>query len=219
MKSILLIGMGKFGQTIGEILLAMGDDVMVVDRNEAIINALAPKYPDALIANCTNMDNLRALDIPSFDCCIVAIGDDFQSSLEIASLLKDLGAKYVVSRATTAIQRKFLLRNGADEVIYPDQDIAEKLAIKINSTKVYDYVELSEDYAVFELEVPGEWAGKTLMYANPRKKYDINVLTIKKSDGRVFVPSAKYVFEAGDHMIVFGDTQKTLAFTNQKRKK
>ena len=126
MKSILLIGMGKFGQTLGTRLLNMGDEVMIVDKNEDIINALAPKYTNALIANCMNADNLSTMDIPSFDVCVVAIGDDFQSSLEITSLLKDLGAKYVVSKATTEIQRKFLLRNGADEVIYPDRDIAEK---------------------------------------------------------------------------------------------
>ena len=111
----------------------MGDEVMIVDKNEDIINALAPKYTNALIANCMNADNLSTMDIPSFDVCVVAIGDDFQSSLEITSLLKDLGAKYVVSKATTEIQRKFLLRNGADEVIYPDRDIAEKLAVKLNS--------------------------------------------------------------------------------------
>ena len=142
MKSILLIGMGKFGQTLGTRLLNMGDEVMIVDKNEDIINALAPKYTNALIANCMNADNLSTMDIPSFDVCVVAIGDDFQSSLEITSLLKDLGAKYVVSKATTEIQRKFLLRNGADEVIYPDRDIAEKLAVKLNSAKVYDYIEL-----------------------------------------------------------------------------
>lgn len=117
MKSVLLIGMGKFGKTLGEKLLGMGDEVMIVDKNEDIINALAPKYTNALIANCMSENNLATMDIPSFDVCVVAIGDDFQSSLEITSLLKELGAKYVVSKATTEIQRKFLLRNGADEVI------------------------------------------------------------------------------------------------------
>ena len=128
--------MGKFGQTLGTRLLNMGDEVMIVDKNEDIINALAPKYTNALIANCMNADNLSTMDIPSFDVCVVAIGDDFQSSLEITSLLKDLGAKYVVSKATTEIQRKFLLRNGADEVIYPDRDIAEKLAVISKSKRI-----------------------------------------------------------------------------------
>jgi trk system potassium uptake protein TrkA len=210
--------MGKFGQTLGTRLLNMGDEVMIVDKNEDIINALAPKYTNALIANCMNADNLSTMDIPSFDVCVVAIGDDFQSSLEITSLLKDLGAKYVVSKATTEIQRKFLLRNGADEVIYPDRDIAEKLAVKLNSAKVYDYIELDAEYSIFELAVPSEWYRKKIVDVNPRRKYDINILTIKKGHKIVSSPNAEYVFEDGDHMVVFGNTEKILAFTNKRKK-
>lgn len=215
MKSVLLIGMGKFGQTLGEKLLAMGNEVMIVDKDEETVNQLAGKYTDALIANCMNEDNLRALDIPSFDICIVAIGDDFQSSLEITSILKDLGAKWVVSKASTDIQRKFLLRNGANEVVYPDRDIAEKLAVKINSAKIFDYIELNNEYAIFEIAVPNSWAGKKLVDLNPRKKYGMNLLTVKK--GTDVAPSLgpDYVFEQGDHMLVFGKTEKILAFTNK----
>lgn len=215
MKSVLLIGMGKFGQTVGEKLLAMGNEVMIVDKDEETVNQLAGKYTDALIANCMNEDNLRALDIPSFDICIVAIGDDFQSSLEITSILKDLGAKWVVSKASTDIQRKFLLRNGANEVVYPDRDIAEKLAVKINSAKIFDYIELNDEYAIFEIAVPNSWAGKKLVDLNPRKKYGMNLLTVKK--GTDVAPSLgpDYVFEQGDHMLVFGKTEKILAFTNK----
>lgn len=210
--------MGKFGQTLGTRLLNMGDEVMIVDKNEDIINALAPKYTNALIANCMNADNLSTMDIPSFDVCVVAIGDDFQSSLEITSLLKDLGAKYVVSKATTEIQRKFLLRNGADEVIYPDRDIAEKLAVKLNSAKVYDYIELDAEYSIFEIAVPSEWYRKKIVDVNPRRKYDINILTIKKGHKIISSPNAEYVFEDGDHMVVFGNTEKILAFTNKRKK-
>ena len=176
-------------------------------------------FKNAVIAACTNVDVLRTFDVPSFDFCIVCVGDDFQSSLEITSLLKELGAKYVVSRATTEIHKKFLLRNGADEVIYPDIDIAERLAMKISSAIIHDYFELSDDYAVFELEVPVEWNGSDVMSINPRQKYDMNLLLICKPDGSIFPPTAKYVFEAGDHMMVFGNTQATLAFTNGKKKK
>ena len=215
MKSVLLIGMGKFGQTLGAKLLDMGVEVMIVDKNEDKINGLAAKYADALIANCMNEDNLKALDIPSFDACVVAIGDDFQASLEITSLLKDLGANWVVSKAATEIQRKFLLRNGADEVVYPDRDIAEKLAVKLNSKKVFDYIELNEEYSIFEIAVPKHWAGKKLVDLNPRKKYGINILTIKKENEIVANIDANYVFEAGDHMLVFGNTAKILAFANK----
>ena len=215
MKSVLLIGMGKFGQTLGEKLLAMGVEVMIVDKNEDKINQVSTKYTDALIANCMNADNLRTLDVPSFDACIVAIGDDFQSSLEITSLLKELGAKWVVSKATTEIQRKFLLRNGADEVVYPDYDTAEKLAVKLNSTQVYDYIELNDEYSIFEIAVPDKWAGKKLIDLNPRKKHGLNLLTVKK--GKLVVDSldANYIFEKGDHMLVFGKTEQILAFANK----
>ena len=218
MKSILLIGMGKFGQTLGERFLSMGDEVMIVDKNESIINALAPKYTGALIANCMNADSLATMDIPSFDICVVAIGDDFQSSLEITSLLKDLGAKYVVSKATTEIQRKFLLRNGADEVVYPDHDIAEKLAVKLNAAKVYDYIELDSEYSIFEIAVPNEWYKKKIVDVDPRRRYVINILTIKKDHAIVPSPDAEYLFSEGDHMVVFGNTEKILAFANKKKK-
>ncbi len=211
MKSILLIGMGKFGQALGQNLLDMGVEVMIVDKNEDIINQLASKYTDALIANCMNEDNLKRLDIPSFDACVVAIGEDFQSSLEITSLLKDLGAKWVVSKAATEIQRKFLLKNGADEVVYPNRDLAEKLAVKLNSKKVFDFIELNDEYAIFEIAVPMPWSGKKLIDLNPRKKYGLNLLTVKK--GEEVVPSldANYVFQKGEHMLVFGKTEDILA--------
>ena len=215
MKSVLLIGIGRFGQLVGEKLLNMGVEVMIVDKDEDVINSLAPKYSNALIANCMNIDNLQAMDIPSFDACVVAISDDFQSSLEITSILKDLGAKYVVSRADTDIQRKFLFRVGADEVVYPNRDTAEKLAVKLHSKNVYDYIEIDKEYSIFEIAVPPRWNGKTLIDANPRGKYGLNILLIKKGKNIVPSPGANYVFEDGDHMLVFGSTEKIFSFTNK----
>ena len=217
MKSVLLIGMGKFGQLLGENLLDMGDEVMIVDRDEDTINMLAPKYSDALIANCMNADTLQSLDVPSYDVCIVAIGEDFQSSLEIASNLKDLGAKYVVARADTEIQRKFLLRVGADEVVYPNRDIAEKLAVKLNTEKAYDYFELDAKYSIFEIAVPEKWYNETILSVNPRG-HGLNVLTIKKGSHVLPPPGADYVFEDGDHMVVFGNTEEIIKFANKNKK-
>ncbi len=217
MKSILLIGIGKFGEILGESLLKLGDEIMIVDKDEAVINRLAPKYSASLIANCMNVDNLKALDVPSYDVCFVAIGDDFQASLEITSILKDLGAKYVISRADTDIQRKFLLRVGADEVVYPNRDIAEKIAVKMNAEKVYDYFELDSEYSIFEIAVPAKWRGQTIIQANPRGKHGLNVLTIKKGKQIIPSPEADYVFEEGDHMVVFGNTKRIMEFTNKTR--
>ena len=217
MKSVLLIGLGNFGQALGERLKNMGDEVMIVDNNEDLVNSLSSNYTSAAIANCMNTDNLKTLDIPSFDACVVAIGDDFQSSLEITSNLKDLGAKYVVSRADTEIQRKFLLRVGADEVVYPNRDIAEKLAVKLNSKRVYDYVELDAEHGIFEIAVPQRWTGKNLVDVNPRAKFGLNVLTIKKGKDITPLPGPTYIFQEGDHMLVFGKTDTILKFTNKNK--
>ncbi len=216
MVSVLLIGMGKFGRTLGERLLGMGDEVMIVDKNEDTINALAPRYTNALITNCMMIDNLRAMDIPSFDVCVVAIGDDFQSSLEITSNLKDLGAKKVVSKASTEIQRKFLMRVGADEVIYPDRDVAEKLAVTLNAANVINFIELDAEHSIFEIETPKKWVKKKLIDVNPRVKYGMNILTVKKGSTVISSIDGNYVFEEGDLIVVFGNTENILRFTNKR---
>ena len=218
MKSVLLIGMGKFGCTLGERLLKMGDEVVVVDKNEDVIDALAPKYENALITDCMVFDNLRALDIPSFDVCLVTIGDNFQASLEITSNLKDLGAKRVISKASTEIQRKFLMRTGADEVIYPDRDIAEKLAVRINSTKVINYIDLDSDYSIFEIAVPAKWIKKKLVDVNPRGKFGMNILSVKHGKEVISSLDGNFVFSEEDQLVVFGNTEKILAFTNKQKK-
>lgn len=222
MISVLLIGMGKFGRTLGEKLMSMGDEVMIVDKNEDVINPIASKYTNALIANCMNEENLASMDIPNFDICVVAIGDDFQSSLEITSLLKDLGAKKIVSKATTDIQRKFLMRAGADEVIYPDRDVAEKLAVKINSSNIINFIDIDDKYSIFEISVPEQWVGKTLIEINPRKKFGMNILTVKKGAQVIASLDADFMFDAEDQLVVFGNTETILSFTNKfavKKKK
>lgn len=218
MISILLIGMGKFGRTLGEKLLELGDEVMIVDKSEDVINSLAPRYTNALIANCMSMDNLETMDIPSFDACIVAIGEDFQASLEITSNLKDCGAKRVVSRATTEIQRKFLLRVGADEVIYPDADIAEKLAVRLNTENVINFVDLDSEYSIFEIALPKKWLKKSLVEINPRGQYGMNILTIKNGGTLISDLDGSYVFQEGDQLLVFGNTERLLDFTNKQNK-
>ena len=217
MKSVLLIGMGQFGQLLGEKLLNMGNEVMIVDKDENIINTVASKYTGAVICNCMVSDNLKALDIPSYDACIVTIADDIQSSLEITSILKDLGAKYIIAKANTDIQRKFLLRIGANEVIYPNRDMAEKLAVKINSEQVYDYFELDATYSIFEIAVPEKWIGKTIRQTNPRTKYGINILTIKKDNKYMPTPTPDTMFESNDKIVVFGNTEQILLFTNKQK--
>ena len=217
MKSFLLIGMGKFGRTLGQKMLNMGDEVTIVDKNEDIINSLAPRYTNALIANCMNLDNLRTMDIPSYDACIVAVGEDFQASLEITSYLKDLEAQRIISRAATEIQSKFLSRVGADEVIYPDRDIAEKLAIRLNSSNVINYIDLDTEYSIFEIACPKKWVKKRLIDINPRKNLGMNILTVKKGAEVSYELDGEYVFEEGDQLVVFGNTERILEFTNKTK--
>mgnify|MGYP004587384387 CR=1 FL=1 len=204
MKSILVIGMGSVGKHLARRMSALKNEVMIVDRDEDIVEELAPEFADAQIGDCTNPVVLRALGINNFDVCFVTIGENFQSSLEITSLLKEMGAKTVVSKASSDIQSKFLLRNGADDVFYPEREIAEKLAVRYNQENIFNFIELSPDFSIFEIPVKPEWAGRTIVDIDVRKKYHINILAIKENDVLTPLPGAQYMFKASDHIIVLG---------------
>ena len=181
MKSILLVGLGRFGRHIAEKLNALNHQVMAVDRREGRVDAILPFVTNAQIGDSTNPDFLTSLGIRNFDFCIVAIGDDFQSSLETTSLLKELGAKLVVSRAASDVHAKFLLRNGADDIIYPEKQLANWVAIRYSADHIFDYIELDNDHAIFEVQVPKEWVGRTVVELHVRKKYNINIMGLKES--------------------------------------
>ena len=184
MKSILLVGLGRFGRHIAEKLNALNHQVMAVDRREGRVDAILPFVTNAQIGDSTNPDFLTSLGLRNFDFCIVAIGDDFQSSLETTSLLKELGAKLVVSRAASDVHAKFLLRNGADEIIYPEKQLANWVAIRYSADHIFDYIELDDDHAIFEVQVPQDWIGKTVGELDVRKKYGINIMGLKE-DGKM----------------------------------
>ncbi len=179
MRSVLLIGLGRFGKYIAAKLHTMGHQVMAVDTNEERVNAVLPFVTNAQIGDSTNEEFLTSLGILNYDACIVAIGDDFQNSLETAYLLKELGAKKVIARASKEMQEKFLLRNGADEVVYPEKQLAAWTAIRCVSESILDYIELDEEYAIFELAIPPAWNGKSILELDIRKKYGINILSIR----------------------------------------
>lgn len=186
MKSILLIGVNHFGTLIAKQLHALGHQVLAVDRDEARINAILPFVTDAQIGDSTNEAFLRSLGIGSFDVCIVTIGSDFQSSLETTSLLKELGGKLVVSRADREVQAKFLLRNGADEVLEPEKQIAQWAAIRYASNHILDYISLDDDHAIYEVSVPYDWVGKTIGQIDIRKRYGISIMAIRKKGKMIF---------------------------------
>ncbi|MEG1528151.1 MAG: TrkA family potassium uptake protein [Clostridia bacterium] len=210
MKSILVIGMGKFGTYLATKLQELNNDILVIDNNPLIIEELASKFPNAQIGDCTKPEVLETLDIPSFDVCFVAIDENFQSSLEITSLLSEMGAKCVVSKASRGTQEKFLKRNGATEVVFPDKDIAERMAVRYSANNIYDCIHLSGDHSIYELPINELWVGKTIQIVDVRKIYGINILAIKQGDNVIPSPLPSYIFKSHDHIIVLGKQQNVL---------
>lgn len=207
MKTVLIIGLGRLGHHLCINMSQLGNEVMIVDRNEESLQDLLPYATMAKVGDCTNEDVLRSLGVGNFDICFVCIGSNFQSSLEITSLIKEMGAKYVVSKANRDIHAKFLLRNGADEVIYPDRDIAERLAVKHSANHVFDYIELTEGYSIFEIPPMKEWIGKSIRQLAIRSKYHVSILGIKKNGHLQLLPQADRLLEETDHLMVVGLTK------------
>lgn len=211
MKSILLIGLGRFGKNIAMNLSQLGCQVLAVDHVEERVNEVLPYVTSAQIGDSTNEEFLRSLGVGNFDACIVAVGNDFQSSLETASLLKELGAKLVVARAARDVQEKFLLRNGADEVVYPEKQLAKWTAIRCSADHILDYMELDEEHAMFEVTVPEEWAGRTIGQIDIRRRFHINIMGVKKGGKLELTLSPDTLLGAGETMLVLGknkDLQK-----------
>ncbi len=203
MKSILVIGIVRFGKHLCENLVKNGNDVMAVDEVEEKLEDILPIVTSAKIGDCTREEVLKSFGVGNFDICFVCIGTNFQSSLEVTSLLKDLGAPYVISKATRDIQAKFLLRNGADEVVYPDRDIAKRIAVKVSANHVYDYLELGE-YSIYEIQPLEEWIGKSIKELNFRVEYNANILGIKENGKSSLLPDAEHIFKKDEHLMVIG---------------
>lgn len=204
MKTVLIVGVGEFGSHIAKRMEELRCEVMAIDINEDKINDILPYVTNARIGDSTNEEFLKSLGIGNYDVCIVALGSLFQTSLETTSLLKELGAKKVVSRATNDVQMKFLLRNGADEVVYPKKQMALRIATKYASDSILDFINLDSTYSIYELKIPKEWYEKTLSQIDIRKKFKVNILTIKRGND-VFIPSSDIQLETDDIAFVIGD--------------
>lgn len=204
MRSILLIGLGRFGKYIALKLNELKDEVMAVDIDEERVNAVLPYVTNAQIGDSTNEEFMKSLGVGNYDSCIVTIGDDFQKSLETAFLLKELGAKYVIARASKETQEKILMRNGADEVVYPEKQLAAWTAIACTSKEILDYIELDKEYAIFEMEVPADWFGKTVIELDTRRKFGINILGTRSNGTLNMNITPETVFEQGSSVLVLG---------------
>ena len=211
MKNVLLIGLGRFGRHAAKRLNEMGHQVMAVDVNEKRVDDALPYLTKALIGDSTDYSFMSSLGIRNFDLCIIAIGDNFQSSLETTSLLKELGAKMVISRAARTVHEKFLLRNGADEVVYPERQLANWAAVRYTADHILDYIQLDDRHGIFEISVPSEWIGKTIGELDIRKKYHVNVMGIKTNGNMNLTITPDTMLSADNTMLVLGsikDTQK-----------
>jgi len=205
MKSILLIGVGRFGMHIALQLNQFGHQVMAIDKDERNINAVLPYVTNAQIGDSTNLEYLDALGVRNFDVCIVAIGDDFQSSLVTTSNLNDLGAPFVVARAASDVHAKFLLRNGADEILYPEKQLAKWATIRYGSHHILDYIELDETHSIYEVHVPDSWIGKSISNIDIRKKYNINIVAMRQNGDVSMVTSPDTVLTGDITLLVLGE--------------
>lgn len=213
MKSILIIGLGRFGKHMAQKLIEEGNTVLAVDKSEERADSAVDIVQNIQIGDATNERFIASLGINDFDVCVIAIGDNFQTTLEITVLLKDAGAKFIVARANRDVHKKLLLRNGADYVVYAERDIAERLAIKFGARNIFDYIELTPEYAIYEIAVPNNWLGKSIIQISVRNKYSVSILATKLN-GKIYpLPSAEHVFVQGETIMVMGSKENIRALT------
>ena len=201
MKCVLVIGLGRFGRHLCLKLTQLGNEVMIVDKDEAAVTELANSVTSAQIADCTDEAALHALGVPNFDVCFVCIGSDFASSLLITSLLKDLGAQRIIAKSSQDLHTRLLLRNGADEVVYPERDSAERIAVRLSAEQVFNYIELTDEYSIYEIPPLPHWPGHTVRELDVRNKYRINILAVKRDEELRPMPGADYLFTGDEHVL------------------
>lgn len=210
MKSILIIGLGRFGRHMAQKLMENGHEVMAIDREESRADDAVGMISQILIGDATDERFMASLGIRDFDLAVIAIGENFQTVLEVTVLLKDLGCKFVIARATRDVHKKLLLRNGADYVVYAEREIAERLAIMFGADNIFDYIELTPEIGIYEIAVPKSWIGHSILDLSIRSQYHISVLATKKQEKIFPLPNPHYVFSGKESIMVMG----TLADVN-----
>ncbi len=204
MKSVLVIGLGRFGRHLASKMQEMGNDVMIVDKDPEQVELMAGRFAECSIGDCTREPVVASLGVENFDLCFVTTGEDFQSSLVITALLKRHGARRIISKTTQDIQEELLKQIGASEVVYPEREIAERVAVRYNSDNIFDFIPLTEDVAMYEINTPPSWIGNTIVGVDVRKKHNVNIIAIKQGESILATPGASYVFRDGDHIMVMG---------------
>ncbi|WP_312279535.1 TrkA family potassium uptake protein [Oscillibacter sp.] len=210
MRSMLVIGAGRFGKNLAMKLTELHNEVMLVDVNEEAVRKLEPFVTRVQIGDCMDRDVLAELGVRNFDVCFVCISDNFQSSMEITSLLKELGAPYVVSKSDREIHADLLKKIGADDVVYPERDMAQRTAVRYSAKGAFDYIELSPEYAIMEVEPPESWVGCNIRELDVRTKHRVNVIGVRCGKHILPLISADHVFQKQKHIIVAGEQKDIL---------
>ena len=213
MKSVLIIGMGRMGRHLAKKMQQLGNDVMIVDNQRDVIDALSDRFTDSSICDCTNEAVIESLGVDNFDICFVMIGEDFQGSLVVTSLLKKHGARMIVAKTNQDIQAELLRKIGADEIVYPEVEVAEKLAVRYNANNVFDFVPLTAQYSMYEIPVLPAWVGQSLAQLDIRRKYQVNIIAVKNGSRLNPNMGADYCFRADDHIIVIGESDRVFRLT------
>ena len=213
-KSMLIIGLGNFGEHLASKLISLGNDVMVIDLLEKTVSEFQDKYnpSNSLFGDCTSESAIKKLGVKNFDVCFVTIGENFEASLQITSYLKKYGAKNIVCKAFSDLQKNLLIAAGADSVINPEAEIANDLARSYTYDNLFDYVEVSEGFATAEIRPLKTWLGHSIIEADIRKKYKITIYAVKRADGVVIVPGPNYVFVKNDHLRIVGELDAVKKF-------
>ncbi|MBB6732514.1 potassium channel family protein [Cohnella zeiphila] len=218
MTQFVIVGLGRFGSSIGRELVLLGNEVLGVDRDEEKVQELSSVLTHTVVADATEEEVLRSVGARNFDCGIVAIGDDIQASILAAILLKELGVKKVVAKAVSELHGRVLERLGVDRVIYPERDMGVRLAHQLVSPNLLDYIEISKKYTIAEMEVPSCLTGKSLANVNPRGRYGCSVVAINKPKGMIIAPNADDVLTEKDVMVVIGTNEQIEQFQNSIRR-
>ena len=213
-KQFIVIGLGRFGSSVAETLYSLGNDVLAVDHDEDVIQNISNKVTHAIQVDADDENSLRALGIRNFDCAVISIGSDIQSSILATLLVKELGVKHVVAKATTALHAKVLYKIGANRVVFPERDMGVRVAHNLVSSNILDYIELSPEYSIAEVVSPVEWHNKTLRELNVRAQYGINVMAIKRNNDIDVSPLADNVIEPGDIIVAIGSIEELNTLEN-----
>lgn len=211
MKNVLIIGAGEFGKHLAHKLIELKNEVRLIDQDEAVIDALSPELENTLIGDCRSMNVMKQIGVPDYDFVVVAVGGNFQASLEITSNLKECGARFIVSQCQSDIQAKFLQMAGADKTVYSEKEAAEKVALVYNEDNLIDYISISDVYKIVKIKLPKKWAGQTLPELQIRKQYKLNLLAVERG-GKVIVPDLQFVFDEHDVVLLLGEEKQLSRF-------